>query len=432
VTSFYARFRPRLHDSAAGRRPAPGLGRRALVAGAAGLAVALVAGCGPREVDTRPRAGAPARPAPAAAPAPSGRLAPGAAVKVALILPLSGPRAEIGQGMQRAATIAQREGNAPNMQLIVLDDGGTASGAASAMDQAVAQGAHVVLGPLLADSVRAVKDKAAAARVNVIAFTTESALAGGNVYLLNLSVRQQVESVIAYAAGKGLKRLGVIAPNDAAGNQMAQDAKEIAERYRMTVTKVGFYSATSTDINAEIQRFSGATGVDRRGRVARGALEFDAVLVPERGTKLRLVASILNYYDIDPDKVRYLGTAAWDDPAIARDQHLRGGWFAAPSPTATERFKEKYRAAGGAGDPPRIASLAYDAVALAAALARDPAGPDYSATALTNPSGFLGIDGIFRFNADGHAERGLAIHEFEKGEVKVVSEPPKSFAAGSQ
>ncbi len=367
------------------------------------------------------------RPAAARPQAPvAGRLPAGSQVKVAILLPLSGDRAGLGRAMQRAAEMAVLEQGARNMQLVTFDTRGTPEGAAAAAEQALQQDAKLILGPVFSTSVSAVRARVNG-KVNVIAFSNDPAVAGNGVYLLSFSLKQQLENVIGYAARNGRKRIGIIAPANDYGNQVTSLAREVASKYGAEVTRTGTYKPDTMEVTDDIKAFTGAIGVDRKGRVGRVApLDFDAVLIADGGTKLRMVASLLAYYDVDPDKIRYLGTGRWDDKSLRRELSLRGGWYAAPDPAAFERFADKYKAAHG-NEPPRIATLAYDAVALAATIARKPEGIDYSAQALTDPAGFAGIDGIFRFTPDGQSERGLAVVEIGRDEVKVVGDPPKSF-----
>jgi ABC-type branched-subunit amino acid transport system substrate-binding protein len=329
--------------------------------------------------------------------------------------------------MQRAAEMAVLEVGARNMQLLAFDTRGTPEGAAAAAEQAMQQDAKLILGPVFADEVRAVRDRTQG-RVGVIAFSNDAGVAGGNVYLLSFSLRQQVENVIGYAARQGRKRIGVIAPANEYGQQVTQLARDVAGRNGAEVTRTGTYKPDTMEVTDDVKSFSGATGVDRKGKVGRAApLDFDAVLIADGGTKLRMVASLLAYFDVDPDKVRFLGTGRWDDKSLRRELSLRGGWYAAPDPTAFEKFADKYQAAHRE-EPPRIATLAYDAVALAAQIAKRPDGIDYGTQTLTEPAGFAGIDGIFRFTPDGLSERGLAVVEIGRDEVRVVGEAPKTFA----
>jgi ABC-type branched-subunit amino acid transport system substrate-binding protein len=390
-------------------------------------AAGLVAfGFGLAACQTTDREGGP-RPAAARPQGPSaGRLPAGSQVKVAILLPLSGDRASLGRAMQRAAEMAVLEQGAKNMQLVTFDTRGTAEGAAAAAEQALQQDAKLILGPVFAAEVSAVRSRVGG-KVAVVAFSNDQSVAGSGVYLLSFSLKQQVENVIGYAARNGRKRIGIIAPANEYGTQVTAMAKEVASKNGAEVTRTGTYKPDTMEVTDDIKSFAGATGVDRKGKVGRVApLDFDAVLIADGGTKLRMVASLLAYYDVDPDKIRYLGTGRWDDKSLRRELSLRGGWYAAPDPTAFERFADKYKGAHG-DEPPRIATLAYDGVALAATIAKKPDGIDYSPQALTDPSGFAGIDGIFRFTPEGLSERGLAVVEIGRDEVRVVGEAPKSF-----
>ncbi|MGE0737081.1 MAG: penicillin-binding protein activator [Alphaproteobacteria bacterium] len=380
-----------------------------------------------------------------------GQLQPGQTVKVALILPLTGDYAEVGQAMQRAAEIALFDVGDKRVQLVPLDDKGTPEGAADAANQAIAQNVNLILGPLLAGSVRAVRDRAATASINVVAFSTDATVAGGNVYLLSFLPEQQVARIMAQAAQQNLKRIAVLAPQTPYGTQVVKHVQDLAPRFTMSVARVAYYDVNAKDYSKEIRAFAdydrrhGAAlaarsraqsqandeasrrAAQRMKRVdAIGELDFDAVLIPEGGQRLQLVASLLNFYEVDPGKIRYLGMGQWDDPALKREPSVKGAWFAAPPPEARSRFVEKYRAAHKT-EPPRIATLAYDAVALAAVLARNPNGPDFSAAALTNERGFSGLDGIFRFRTDGLSERGLAVLQIERDDFKVISPAPTTF-----
>jgi branched-chain amino acid transport system substrate-binding protein len=138
------------------------------------------------------------------------------------------------------------------------------------------------------------------------------------------------------------------------------------------------------------------------------------------------VAPLLPFYDIDPVRVRILGTGLWDDPSLGKEPELVGGWYAAPDPKQRADFEQRYATLFGA-KPPRIATLGYDATALAALLAKKPGGADFSAAALTNPNGFAGLDGIFRLRADGLNDRGLAVLEVQRDAPRIVSPAPVSF-----
>jgi ABC-type branched-subunit amino acid transport system substrate-binding protein len=364
-----------------------------------------------------------------------GKAGGGRAVRVALLLPLSGKYERIGTAMRKAAEMAVFEVGGKNFQLIPIDTQGTPDGATAAMDRAISQRADLVLGPLFSANVQAVKARAEEANIKVIAFSNDVSVAGGPVYLISFVPRPQVHRIISYAAQQGRRRIAILAPQGAYGDLVIKYAQDIAPQFNAEITRVGRYGTDPKKLSDEVRAFAGVTGVGRKGKVSRSnPLDFDAVLIPDGGQRLRLVSSLLAYYEVDPDKIQFLGTGRWDSATSRVESTLKGGWFAAPPPDLRERFVAKYREANKAR-PPRLASLAYDAVALAATLARnapaDSEDPVYSTETITSASGFLGIDGIFRFSEDGTAERGLAVLEVTPEEFRVISSAPSTFAKGT-
>ncbi|MBN8920174.1 MAG: penicillin-binding protein activator, partial [Rhizobiales bacterium] len=141
-------------------------------------------------------------------------------VKAALILPLSasGNAGVVATSMRNAAEQALSEFNAPNVQLLVKDDGGTASGAQAAAEQAIGEGAEIILGPLFAQAVAAAGQVARGRNIPVIAFSTDSSVATRGVYLLSFLPESDVDRVIDYAASRGKRSLAALIPDNAYGN----------------------------------------------------------------------------------------------------------------------------------------------------------------------------------------------------------------------
>jgi hypothetical protein len=164
-----------------------------------------------------------------------------------------------------------------------------------------------------------------------------------------------------------------------------------------------------------------------------GDLPFDSILLPASGQQLLSVAPLLAYYDVDPSEVRFLGTSLWEDPQLLKEPTLEGGWFPAPPPGLWKSFQDRYEESFG-GKPPRVASLGYDAVALAAVLAQRGAASGsflpYTQEAIAQPLGFAGIDGIFRFLPDGNVQRGLAVLEIQRAGFVERDPAPGSFPRG--
>ena len=349
--------------------------------------------------------------------------------KVALLVPLSGANAELGQALLDAAQLALFESGGDRMILVPRDTGGNAAGAAGAARAVIGDGARLILGPLLAPEVEAVKPIAQEAHINVIAFSTVTTLAGGNTYLMGFLPRQEVVREVGYARERGLARFAALAPNSPYGHLMADALREVASGTGGSVTKVEFFDPRAGDVSPAIHRLlpgGGAEGSAEPPPVSTSSASFDALLLPEGGTRLKQIAAQIRAAGGNAKPVQLLGSGLWDTPEIGGDPALLGGWFASSPPEARQEFQRRYNATYG-HNPPRLASLGYDAAALAAVLARGQAGEPFSQQAILNPSGFTGVDGLFRFTPNGLVQRGLAVLQVEPQGMSVVSPAPQSF-----
>ncbi len=369
--------------------------------------------------------------------------------RVGLLLPLSGPYAAEGESLLHAAQLALFDTADERFLLLPRDTGGTAPGAERAALALLEDGVDLILGPLFAEGVNAVATDARAHGITVVAFSTDRTVASEGVYLLGHTPRTQIRRVFAHAATNGHRRIALLAPETRYGAAVADEAWAAAALMGLSLTRVRTYAPDGSDAAAVVRDLA---DYDRRARALKderrtlarqndaatrrrlrrlqtldtlGELPFDAVLLADGGARLRQVAPLLPYYDIDPAKIRVLGTGLWEDPAALGEPALAGGWFAGPDPAARRTFETRYSRIFGK-PPGALATLAYDATALAAALAR--AGNSFGPQAIGNRGGFLGADGLFRFDDDGIAERGLAVFEVaEGGEIRVVSPAPARF-----
>jgi branched-chain amino acid transport system substrate-binding protein len=364
---------------------------------------------------------APAAPA-LAAPAPEAGPA-----KVALLVPLSGANAELGQALLDAAQLALFEASDDRLTLVPRDTGGSAGGAAKAARAVIDDGARLILGPLLAAEVEAVKPLARDAHLNVIAFSTLTDLAGGNTFLMGFLPRQEVVREVGQARERGLTRFAALAPNSPYGHLMADALRDVASTSGAAVTRVEFYDPRADDLAPAVRRLmpGGATAA-AANTVAAAVPSFDALLLPEGGATLKQIARQVKEAEGDAKRVQLLGSGLWDVPDIGSEPALVGGWFAAASPEARRVFEQHFRAVYG-HDPPRLASLGYDAAALAGVLAHGTGGEPFSQQAILNPSGFTGVDGLFRFAPSGLVQRGLAVLEVAPQGDVVISPAPRSF-----
>ncbi len=384
--------------------------KRALLGG--GLALTLV-GCNSTAIEM-PGGGAPlAASAPPAGPLVGETLGTGA-VRVGMILPLTQNTAAspVGVSMRNAAQLAIDEFAGPYITLMIQDVHSTPEGAAQAARAELGAGAELLLGPVYAKEVRPAASAAKAAGKPIIAFSTEVGVASPGVYLLSFLIQGYVDRIAEFAASRGKKSFAVLAPESDYGNIAVAQFQQTAGRLNSPVVVIARYAPGQPQSAAQ--------------QVAAVGNQIDALFIPDQADGMPAVATALASNGI---KTQLLGTGVWNVSRVLRLSQLQGAWFAAPDNAGFSALAQRYRAKFNS-EPTRLATLSYDAVTLAAALARN-AGPDrFGERALTSISGFNGADGVFRFRSDGTNERGLAVMEIENNAATVISPAPRSFAAG--
>jgi len=387
------------------------LTRRAALGG--GLAMTL-AGCNSPGLDMPSDAGAAAPAAPAAGPLVGQTMGSGP-VRVGMILPLTqsgGAPSPIGVSMRNAAELAMDGFGAPFITLMIEDDHSSADAAAQAAQAELGAGAQLILGPVFASSVRSAAAAVKSAGRPMIAFSTDVTVAAPGVYLLSFLIQGYVDRILQYAASTGKKSFAIMAPQNDYGQVAAGRFQDRAGNFNAQVVVTARYAAGQMAAAAQ--------------QVAAVQTQIDALFIPEQADAMPAVAAALSSAGV---KTKLLGTGVWNDARVLKLPEMQGAWFSAPDNAGFDAFAQRYRAKF-TSDPARLATLAYDAVTLAAALARNGGADPFGQAALTSPSGFNGADGVFRFRADGTNERGLAVMQIDNGAATVVSAAPRSFVAG--
>ncbi len=399
---------------------------RRLCAIAGAVSIALLAGCQPPPAPP---------PAPVAAPPPApAKVAPHqlsqdepqflrlpnmdkskTPLRVGVILPFSNASAAtrvLAASMMKAAELALFDSGNRDIVLMTADDSAKPEEAAAAAGRLMNQGAEVLVGPLFAASVKAVAPLARDHGVPVIAFSTDREVAGDGIYLLSFQPEDEVHRVVTYAAAEGHKNFAALIPSTSYGHVTEKAFRDAVEAGGGTVMVVSHFAPGAGSV------------MEETSLVAKSGA--DAIFIAQGGTMLRNLAPNLANSGVDVTKVKLLGTGLWDDSSVAKEPSLQGGWFAAPAPDAEASFAAKYRVAFGA-TPPHLASLAYDAVSLVSALGQGQPYHRFNEATLTDPNGFVGVDGIFRFSANGSIERGLSVLAVEPNGFHVVSPAPRTF-----
>ncbi len=358
--------------------------------------------------------------------------------RAALLLPFSsdnaGARAEAINLLNAAQLALFEHGNA-GLILIPKDTGGTAAGARQATEAAIRDGADIILGPLFGAAARAAGDAARPYDVPVVAFSTDANAAGNGVYLLSFPPELEVARVAEFASRRGVSRFAYLGPTGRYGRSVSEALSNNARMTGGSLVAEESYTGgveAMTSAAARLARL-GVESVDamdafelqeRNDWTASEGSPFQAVILPEGGVRLRMLAPLLPYHDVDPLIVKFLGTGLWNDPETVREPALRGGWFAGPDQEARDQFSQAFVTAYG-DEPSRIASHAYDAVLLTLHLASGRDG--FSQRAVESPDGYLGADGLFRFASDGRIQRGLAIYEVHPSGFRTIDPAPRSF-----
>jgi len=355
------------------------------------------------------------------APVESQALPPGqGAIRVALLLPLGagGNAATAAQSMKNAADLALAEFGVTNIQLIVKDDRGTTQGAQAAVRAAIQEGAEIILGPLFSPAVAAAGQIARSRNIPIIAFSTDTNVATSGVYLLSFLPESDVDRIVSYSASAGKRSIVAMLPENAYGSVVEAQLQQVAGQRGARVIAIQRYSADKGKMSEAVRRVAAAAG------------QADVVLIADAAESTPPIVQALAQAGVPLGRIQLVGTGLWDDPSLLGDPKLNGAWYAAPDDSGYRAFSQRYKARFGS-DPVRTASLAYDAVSLVAALVKTQGSDRFSQASLTNPSGFTGLDGVFRFRQDGTCERGLAVMEIRNGSTRVISPAPRAFSTAS-
>jgi ABC-type branched-subunit amino acid transport system substrate-binding protein len=334
--------------------------------------------------------------------------------RIALLLPLTGPQAPLGAAMQQAAELALFDHGNRSVELLPMDTGGSASGAAAAARQAVAERVQVIVGPLTAAETSAASGPARAARIPILALTNDTAQAGPGVWTLGVTPAEQVRRVMGAALTEGARRFALVAPDDAFGRALAAAMRAVAREADLPEPVLVLHA---------VRESPAAVGRELAQRAGSG---LDAVLIGSTGRRAREIAAALAPAGIGSPAPRILGHALWAlETDLGEEPALQGAIFAAPDPASRQRFDARYEGAFGMR-PPRLAGVAYDAAGIAIRVVLNPGG------GISAGEVFDGVDGPVRLQPAGVVQRGLALFVIEgPGPARMLEGAPRPGAAAS-
>ena len=331
--------------------------------------------------------------------------------RAAVLLPFSHPNAQVrteAESMLAGIELALFQNGGDNFLIMPLDTAASASTAEARADQAIRDGADIILGPLFAAQVGPVKAAAQRKSVPVVAFSNDRTVAGGGAYLASVMPEEEVSRIMRYAADKGTRSFAFLGPDTAYGRQAEAAMRSETAANGWTIIASAFYDPAKS-ASSEVSRIASAIK-SQSGQVG--------LVLPERGTKLLSIAQLLVVNGVDPGSTRFLGTSLWDDSSVWREPALSGALYAAVDPDNLGTFRETYERIYGR-KPTDLSAAAYDAASLAIRLAAE---DNMKHGGVTDPEGFMGINGLFRFRLDGTSQRGLAVKQIGGSGATVVED----------
>lgn len=353
---------------------------------------------------------------------PNGEKSDGSVTEVALLLPYGSPNPgdeSLARGLENAARLAAADLGSGSVNITVYRTGGSASTAGSVASQAAAAGADVILGPLRSDAANAAAVAVSNAGINVLSFSNNSSIAGGNLFILGNTFDNIATRLMSYAAAQGRNRVVVVYPNTPVG-QIARGAiVRATSGSSAQVVGDGSFEFSQEGIVAAAPRI--AQTINSSGA--------NAIMITSDSTgALPLLAQLLPEQGVSPSVTKYIGLTRWDIPAQTLTlPGVQGGWFALPDPGLSAQFSNRYQGAYGSSPHP-LAGLAYDGIAAIGALGAQKLSPTKGN--LTQSSGFKGVNGVFRFLANGGNQRALAVAQVSNSTVQIIDPAPKSFRRG--
>ena len=347
------------------------------------------------------------------------QLQPAATPVIAILLPLTGSLSQIGESMKNGAELAIKEKGVPGTyETRIYDTRSTNQGAQTAATQAMQDGAQLILGPLRGDAIAPVSRIASRNRINVVSFSNDITRATPNAYIMGITPEAVTKRVLEYSARRGQRRIAVVAPSDTYGQAAADAANGLARFVGAEIVLTESYPA---DANDRPGRTAVAQAVGQR------ADTFDAIYLPDTA-EAGDMASLLYFYGVDPQRVRYLGVPIWDQQAnqLISEQALLGAVYASPAERGFVAFQTAFKSAFGS-DPHPLSTVAYDGVTMALELAARSPGAPFSTSSLERPQGFSGVDGPFALRFDKRIERGMAIKRISSVGLELVEDAPASL-----
>ena len=345
----------------------------------------------------------------------------GAPVAVALLVPSGSGEATddlIARGLENAARMAIADLGGVKIDLRVYQTAASPDTAAAMATKAADEGAKIILGPFYALEANKAGAAVKGRGIDVLAFSNNAAIAGGNVFILGQTFDSTAQRLASYAVGKGLTKIMIVSDQNAAGDAGKAAIQNAVNASGGSVVAVGNYEFSQNGIVQAVSTI--ASSAKSSGAQA-------VFMTADTGGALPLLTQLMTENGAGPSTAQYIGLTRWDIPSANLTQPgVQGGWFAMPDPNLAQQFLTRYQAANGSA-PHATAGLAYDGMAAIGALIKQGGPGALTAGGLTQGAGFVGVNGIFRFHSDGTNQRGLAVAQIVNQQVTIIDPAPRAF-----
>ena len=350
------------------------------------------------------------------------RVNPRGTLNIAILVPSGSGDANqerLADDLVRAAEMALKNYPETKIALRVYPTAGNATTASAAAQKALNDGAKVIIGPLFAEAANAAGQVAAAKGVNVLSFSNNTDVAGGNVFVMGNTFQNTADRIVGYAASKGFRSVAVVAPQNSSGELAAAAVRGAAAKSGARVTGTFSYPFSPEGISSNIPGI-----VNRLQSSGTSAV----VVTADSASGLPIIGSMMPVGSEEvPSNIKVLGLARWDIPvSTLSSAGLSGGWFAIPDRSAITKFNSVFRSTYG-DTPHPLSGIAFDGVTAVAELFSQGNAGAVQRSQLTRASGFAGAQGAFRLKTNGSTQRALSVAEVSSGAFRVISSAPKSF-----
>lgn len=347
---------------------------------------------------------------------------PSKPVPVALLLPSGTGNAgdeALSRSLKQAADMAVADlGSSVKIDLRVYSTGSGAEMAANAATKAADEGAVIILGPVYGESANAAGIAVRDRGLNVLSFSNNTDIAGGNVFVLGQTFQNSANRLVSYAVRQGKGDILIVHDQNPQGDLGSRAIASAASRSGARIVGTQSYAFSGPGVTAAVPAITAT---------ARSSGAKSLFLTADSAGALPLLAQLLPESGLSSSAIQYVGLTRWDIPsATVALPGIQGGWFALPDPQLNAQFQNRYLTAYGESPNP-IAGLAYDGIAAIGALVKSGRPNPLSAASLTQGAGFAGVTGVFRLRADGTNERGLAVAQVSNGQVLIIDPAPRSF-----